>query len=299
MSSQNKAYMFGLMAVFFWSTVATAFKISLSHLTPAQLVLYATMSSSLFLLSWMLISRRGAELVSGIRRYWRVSLLFGGLNPFVYYLILFQAYDRLPAQEAQAINYTWALTMALLAVPVLKQRLHRFDMVAALMCYMGVLIIATRGHPLSLNFSDLGGVGFALLSTLLWSSYWLLNTRDQREPVLGLTLNFLFSLPLILIWCGVTDELKPVAWQGLAGAAYIGVFEMGLTFVLWLQAMRLTTSAARISNLIFLSPLMSLVFISFLLGEQILPSTIAGLGAILLGLVVQQWGARQAPPAAA
>jgi hypothetical protein len=32
---------------------------------------------------------------------------------------LFEAYDRLPAQVAQALNYTWALTLTLLAVPVL------------------------------------------------------------------------------------------------------------------------------------------------------------------------------------
>ncbi len=293
MQSQRKAYLYGLSAVLCWSTVATAFKLSLAHLSPAQLVLYASAASALFLACWLVLRGRGAELLAGIRSDWRSSLLFGALNPCIYYLVLFQAYSRLPAQEAQAINYTWALTMALLSVPILKQRLRAFDLLAAGCCYLGVLTIATHGRPFSLEFSNLGGVAFALGSTLLWSGYWLLNTRDRREPLLGLALNFLFSLPLIATWCALRGELAWPAWQGLAGAAYVGVFEMGLTFVLWLNAMRLTRSAARISNLIFLSPLLSLFLIHFFVGEPILPSTLVGLGLILGGLALQQLGARR------
>lgn len=288
MTSQHKAYVFGLSAVLAWSTVASAFKLSLAHLSPAQLVLYASVFSLLSLLAILGWQGRLATLPAALRQHWRRSAILGAVNPFAYYLILFQAYDLLPAQEAQAINYTWALTMTLLAVPVLGQKLKLQDSLAALVCYSGVLTIATRGAPLALNFSNLSGVGFALLSTLLWAGYWLFNAKDEREPVMGLTLNFLLSLPLTLLWCAATGELTPVAWQGIAGAAYVGALEMGFTFVLWLSAMKLTSSTARIANLIFLSPMLSLVLISALLGEAILPSTLTGLGLILGGLLLQK-----------
>lgn len=288
MTSQHKAYVFGLSAVLAWSTVASAFKLSLAHLSPAQLVLYASVFSLLSLLAILGWQGRLATLPAALRQHWRRSAILGAVNPFAYYLILFQAYDLLPAQEAQAINYTWALTMTLLAVPVLGQKLKLQDSLAALVCYSGVLTIATRGAPLALNFSNLSGVGFALLSTLLWAGYWLFNAKDEREPVMGLTLNFLLSLPLTLLWCAATSELTPVAWQGIAGAAYVGALEMGFTFVLWLSAMKLTSSTARIANLIFLSPMLSLVLISALLGEAILPSTLTGLGLILGGLLLQK-----------
>lgn len=288
MTSQHKAYVFGLSAVLAWSTVASAFKLSLAHLSPAQLVLYASVFSLLSLLAILGWQGRLATLPAALRQHWRRSAILGAVNPFAYYLILFQAYDLLPAQEAQAINYTWALTMTLLAVPVLGQKLKLQDSLAALVCYSGVLTIATRGAPLALNFSNLAGVGFALLSTLLWAGYWLFNAKDEREPVMGLTLNFLLSLPLTLLWCAATGELTPVAWQGIAGAAYVGALEMGFTFVLWLSAMKLTSSTARIANLIFLSPMLSLVLISALLGEAILPSTLTGLALILGGLLLQK-----------
>ena len=73
---------------------------------------------------------------------------------------------------------------------------------------------------------------------------------------------------------------------------YVGVFEMGLAFVLWSRAMKLATNTSRVSNLIFISPFLSLVFIYLILGEVILASTWVGLVLIVAGLWLQQVGAR-------
>ncbi len=288
MTRQTKAYLFGISAVLCWSTVATAFKLSLAYLSPAQLLLFASLTSSVVLGGILAWQGQLASITRLTRREYTSSLLLGALNPLIYYLILFQAYALLPAQEAQAINYTWALTMTMLAVPLLGHKLRLQDIAAALLCYLGVLVIATHGDVAGLHFSNLTGVGLALFSTLLWALYWILNTRDQRPAVLGLFLNFLFSLPLITLWCLVNGEFASIQWQGIWGAIYVGVFEMGLTFVLWLTAMKYTESTAKISNLIFIAPFLSLIFISVFLGESILTSTLYGLVLIIVGLVVQQ-----------
>ena len=54
-----------------------------------------------------------------------------------------------------------------------------------------------------------------------------------------------------------------------------------------MTALRLTTSTARIANLIFLAPFLSLVFIHFVLGEHVVPATIVGLVLIVAGLMLQ------------
>ncbi|WP_236744482.1 EamA family transporter [Marinobacter similis] len=63
---------------------------------------------------------------------------------------------------------------------------------------------------------------------------------------------------------------------------------MGIAFVLWSYAMKKAENTSRVSNLIFISPFLSLVFIYFILGEQILPSTYIGLVLIVAGLWLQQ-----------
>lgn len=289
MTNQRRAMMYGLAAVLLWSTVATAFKLALVALTPVQLLLVACMASVLVLALVLMLQGRWHLVVRLQGRQYLQSLGMGLVNPCLYYFLLFAAFDRLPAQEAQPLNYTWALVLAYLSVPFLKQRLRGIDIVAGLVCYSGVTVIATRGDITSLTFSDPLGVAFALASTLVWASYWILATRDTRDPVVGLFLNFLFALPVIAVVCALTSGLSMPVGTSLLAAGYVGMFEMGLAFVLWSRAMKLAEHTAGISNLIFISPFLSLVFIHFVLGEVILASTYIGLILILGGLWLQQW----------
>ena len=78
-------------------------------------------------------------------------------------------------------------------------------------------------------------------------------------------------------------------WQGFTGGIYIGLFEMGITFVLWLNALKYSLTTAKVSNLIYISPFISLIIIHFIVGETILLSTIMGLALIVSGILMQQY----------
>ncbi len=290
MQSQRKAILYGLSAVLLWSTVATAFKLSLRHFSPIELLLYSGSFSTLLLGTILLAQGKLKLIFQCHRQEYLLSLFMGLLSPFLYYLILFKAYDLLPAQQAQPLNYTWAITLSLLAVPLLKQKIGWQQWLALVVSYCGVVVISTEGRPFSLQFTDSYGVALALLSTIVWSLYWIYNTRDRRDPIVGLFINFVFSFPFVLGYYLLTAELRVPPFLGLIGAAYVGTFEMGACFVLWLMAMKLTDNTAKISNLIFLSPFLSLIFIYLLVGEQILPATFVGLILIVVGLLCQRIG---------
>ena len=294
MHKQRQAYLYGFATVLLWSTVASAFKLSLRYLDFVQLLLYAS-AVSLLVLGAVLVAqgKLGRVFACSGKQYAR-SLGLGLLNPFLYYLVLFRAYDLLPAQEAQPLNYTWALTLAFLSIPLLKQRIGPGDIGGGLVSYAGVLVISTRGDVLGLRFSDPAGVALALGSTLIWALYWIYNIRNDRDPVVGLFLNFACGLPFVLGFCLLFSDVRIASVPGLLGAVYVGIFEMGIAFVLWLQALRLSENAARVGNLIFISPFLSLVFIHFLVGEEILASTFSGLALIVAGLLLQRaWRARR------
>lgn len=288
MKDQRKAYIFGLTTVLFWSTVATAFKISLRHLDPIQLLFFSSLVSALVLGGITAATGSFRRILHYDRRAYIESLVFGLMNPFLYYVILFKAYDLLPAQEAQPINYTWAVTLTLLSIPLLKQKISARDLIAVLVSYSGVVVISTHGDVFGLHFSDPWGTALALVSTVVWALYWIFNTKDSREPVPGLFLNFLFGLPFIFAACLIFSDPFEFNLPGLLGATYVGVFEMGVTFVLWLKALKYSENTAKVGNLIFISPFLSLVLIHFLVGEEILPSTFVGLVLIIAGLLIQQ-----------
>lgn len=292
MSADRRAMLYGLGAVGLWSTVATAFKVALTDLTPLQLIWIAA------IVSWLIIGIlmiRQRQLKKALSSGWKTAAWAGLMNPVAYYLVLFAAYDRLPGQEAMALNYTWALAMGLLAVPILGQRLTRMDMLAGLIAYAGVWTIATRGQVLNVAFADPLGVGLALASTLIWALYWLLNARDSRSPLVAQWQNFSVGVPLLTLLLMFGPGFENFTLRGVGAGIYVGLFEMGIAFVLWQMAVRTVSRTAKVSNLIFLSPPVSLVLLYLVVGEPIRSSTLAGLVLILGGLLLQQWQKNPAP----
>lgn len=292
-ASNQRALICALAAVGLWSTMATAFKWALEFNTPMALItLAATVSWCFFgirvIVTGSLKSVQEMNSALVLR-----CLLLGLLNPAFYYWILFTAYDLLPAQDAMAINYTWGLTLPLVASLFSRTLPTKYETGLALLSYLGILVIATNGNLGSLEFERPAGVALALFSTVIWGLSWVVNSRivdaNNIDPELALFLNFSAALPVLWIVTGLTGQLPSVSVGSLLGGLYVGLFEMGIAFVLWMNAMRLTDNPLRISSLIFLAPPLSLLLIGTVLNETIAGSTLVGLVIILMGLAGQQW----------
>ena len=287
MQKQTQAYLYAGVTVLFWSTVATAFKLSLRHVNADALVFYSSLVSVVVLLCITLATGRLGQL-----REWRIgdfsaSLCLGFLNPFLYYHVLFRAYDLLPAQEALTLNFIWPMVLALFSILLLRQPISVRAVVAMAVSFSGVVTIATRGNPLGLNLANPQGVALALASTLIWTLYWIYGVKDARDPVTRLLVNFVFGCGLSGGYLWLSGSLETPEPLGLAGAAYIGTFEMGIAYVTWLQALKLSRTTAQVGQLIYLTPFLSLLVISLFVGEPIYPSTVAGLALIIGGIALQ------------
>jgi drug/metabolite transporter (DMT)-like permease len=284
------AYFFAGMAILFWSTISTAFKLSLRYQSPAQLLLGASFFSTIVIFVVILLQKKTGKLLEGSLRDLARSALLGFLNPFLYYTVLLEAYDRLPAQEAQALNYIWVVMLSLLAIPILKQKPRFRDISGVLVSFCGAVVIAFRGDFSQMKFQEPVGVSLALVSTIIWALFWLFNVCDKRDEVVKLFWIFIFGFMFILVNALVTNQFVLPGINALAGEAYVGLFEMGITFIVWMIALKKAVSTARVTNLIFLTPFISLLIINRVLHEAIAPSTLVGLVLIICGILWQQTG---------
>lgn len=293
--STNSGLGYGILAVILWSTVSTAFKLTLMHLSPLGLLFFSSLVASIFLALYLLISS-GSSFLKQIPKNFRLSLKAGSLNPFVYYLMLFTAYDMLPAQQAQVLNYTWAIVLPLMSIWLMRERMRWLDMLALLLSFLGVILISTKGRLRNLEFEHPWGVIIAVSTSFVWASYWILNMRDKRPAALKLAFNFMVGTVLILVWSLFGFLCADATWfvkgasplLGITGAIYIGLFEMGLTFLIWYKALEKSSSTAAVSNLIFVTPFLALIFISLVLHERIHPATVGGLLIIIAGNLLQK-----------
>ena len=282
------AYLYAAVAVVFWSTSASAFKLSLRHVGVLSLLFFASVTSTVALFVYLAATGKLKLLRTLTRRDYLFSAGLGFLNPFLYYAILFKAYSLLPAQEAQPLNFVWPLTLVLLSVPLLGQRIGLRSIVAILISFSGVVVIGTRGDILGFRFSSPAGTALALSTTIVWSLFWIFNTKDKRDETVRLFVNFAFASVYILLLALCLGKLEMPPLKGLAGGVYVGLFEMGLTFLAWLKALKAAKTTAHVVNLIYLVPFLSLVMIALVLGETILPATLIGLVLIVAGIVMQK-----------
>ena len=293
MKQISKAYIFAFLSVILWSTVATAFKLALKHLSPIELILIATIVSLITFFVVILFQRKLKLLFQVSLIDMGKSAILGALNPFAYYLILFEAYRLLPAQVAQPLNMIWPITLALLSAPLLKQKITLRNLVAILISFIGVIFISSQGSFSGLSETNPTGAMLAIGSSIIWSLFWILSVLDKRDEMVKLFWNFAFGLAYLLITALIFTDFSFPNPKGIPAAVYIGLFELGITYILWMKAMHLSENNAKTANLIFLAPFLSLIFIHFILGETIFFTTFIGLAFIISGIWFQQKKAKR------
>lgn len=289
MNNQKKAYFYSIAAILLWSTIASAFKLTLRYLDFLQLILYATAVAIVILFSILLLQNKVTQIKQLSLKDYINSAFLGFLNPFLYYAVLLKAYTLLPAQEAGALNYTWPVMLVLLSIPLLKQKIGFTSIFAIMVSFFGVVIVGTRGDLTSLTFNNPFGVSLAVSSSVAWALFWIFNMKDKRDDVVKLFINFVFGFFYLLIANVLFNKLVLPEIKGIIGIMYIGLFELGITYVLWLKALKYSETTAKVGNLIFLSPFLSLFFINIFVGEKILFSTVTGLVFIVGGILLQQY----------
>lgn len=286
--NQTKAIIFALLSVLCWSTVAPAFKLALKEISVIQLLTISAGVATIVLFFINLFTGKIKQLVKINGRDILWSLLFGFINPVVYYIVLFTAYDRLPAQMAQPLNYTWPVMLSILAIPFLKQKLPLKALMALLISFAGVVVISVQNKDISGLESDALGIFLALISSVAWAIYWLLQFKSRLDKSLQLFVNFTFSFIFMLIIFFIAGESIPIGKDAWIPSVWTGIFEMGLTFMLWMKAMEYAEKTHVVSNLAFLSPFVSLFFINLVLKETITLYTVIGLSLIIIGILLQR-----------
>ena len=286
MTKETKAVVYAAIAVLSWSTVATAFKMALKYLSHDEMLTVACVASLLVLTALLTVQRKWGDLARLSAKEWGRMALLGLLNPVAYYLVLFKAYDLLPAQVAQPINYAWPIVLLVLLALFGGQPIPRKKYIGMFLSLGGVALISLGGGGLTGSSLSVAGLLLAALSALLWALYWMVNKRvvAKMDSSLVLWVSFLVSSVVMLLMTA-PRLAQHITLQGALASGYVGWFEMGIPFICFGAAMRMTSNPALINQLCYLSPFLSLFFIATILGETILLTTYIGLALIVGGLI--------------
>ena len=166
MDKTRQSYIYAGLAILFWSTIPTAFKLGLAEMEILPLLTISAFTSAVVLLVIVLAGNKTGLLRKTTGKELLKSALLGLVNPFLYYLILLKAYQLLPAQIAQPLNMIWPIILVFLSVPILRQKIKRKSFIALFISFSGIYIISSQGNPFQHQHANLTGVILATVSSV-------------------------------------------------------------------------------------------------------------------------------------
>ena len=250
------------------------------------MLFYSSLTASIALFIILIFQKKIKILFKSEKKEILSSAILGLMNPFFYYIILFKAYTLLPAQIAQPLNFIWPIMIVIFSIPILKQKIPIKSLLAIFISFFGVLLISTKGNLFNSRIDEPYGVFLALFSSVIWALFFIINVSNKKDETIRLFLSFTFGCiyTFILLYPNFSIPSLP----GIFGAIYIGLFEMGITFMIWIKALKFSRTTAQVNNLIYLTPFLSLVVIAIVLKERILISSIIGIILIICGIILQK-----------
>jgi len=290
----NKGYLYVSLASILWASTAAVSKLLLAYLDNLQVLFFSTLFASISLLIISVAQGKFAVVKTYTLKDYAIFALMGFIGVFLYRFFLQAALLLMPAQEAFIVNYTWPIMVVIFAWIILKEKMTSKKVVGLLLSFTGVVIVTTKGDFSVLNFS-IGGVFFALAGAVVYGFYSVLGKRQTYEKFTSTTFFYIFSFLFSTIALLIFSSVPLLSLNQLGGLLWLGVFPSGLAFVFWLLALK-HGDVAKISNLIFMTPFLSLIYIYFLLGEKVLLSSVVGLVVIVAGILIQSINRKNLPP---
>jgi len=291
MKQPTKAIMYAAIAVISWSTVATAFKIALREVSYYEMLLIASPVATFVFAIAVTVRKQWSAVTQLSGKQWISFALTGLLNPFIYYLILFKAYDLLPAQIAQPINCMWPVVLLVMLAVMNRQKIPKFKYLGMFISLVGMFLISSGFTGSSFRYGEISvpGLALAFFSAFLWALFWVVNRMNSAtDSTVALFISFLFGTVYLVAGIPFADVHLSVN-QGVVASIYVGIFEMGIPFTFFGLALRKTNNPTLINQLCFLFPFISLIFIHFILGENIQASTVTGLFLIVSGIIFNEY----------
>jgi len=277
-------YIYLSLCILLWAAIPVVSKNILVEMDFIQMLFYSSLISFFTLLILFIFHRKNVE--SYGKNDYAYLVLLGFLGAYLYYVFLYSAFSLTTAQEGFILAYTWPILVLLLAFILLKERISLRKIVAIILSFFGIIIIITHGNLAELEFTNLFGDILALIGAFVFALFSILGKRVNYDRILAALVYFLVALVFSFITMLLFSTFVLPTSLTLIYLLLNGVLVNGLTYVWWFKALE-NIETHIVSTALYLTPFVSLLYISIFLSEQIMMSSIIGLIIIVAGIFLQ------------
>ncbi len=284
-TAANKAYIYIILCIVSWAFIPVCSKKVLSGMDSFAMMFFSNLISALTIGLYILISNKSKLFYAYSKRDYMYMSFLGFLGTFLYYIFLYSAFSITKAQEVFIINYLWPILVVLLAIFILKEPLTLIKIISIGISFMGVVIIATKGKFLYVGFGNMKGDLLAFFGAAVFALFSVLGKQAKYDKSIAVFIYFVISFVASFVFLPFMNvhniNVSVIFWLIING-----VFANGISYVFWFKAL----SDGRVhimSNLVYLTPFVSLIFIQIFLDEKVQYYSLEALALIILGILLQ------------
>ena len=282
----KKSYTYAGISILCWSTVAVITKLLLGEFNNFQVLWISSLFAGLSLLLVNIATGNIKKLKGYSAKDIVISILIGIPSTIFYYIFYYAGTDLMLASQAFIVNYLWPIMSVVFACIILKEQMTFRKVIAIMLSFMGVVIV-TLGEITSFNLNMLLGTVCCILGAISYGLFTALNQKFKYDNRITMTLSYFVTFVVTTIINGINGNLFLPSFVQTLGFAWNGIFTMGIANTLWVLALNSAKNTAKVSNLAYITPFLSLVWTSVVLKEKLNLLFVAGLVTIVIGILIQ------------
>ena len=281
----KKSYLYAAAAIVMWSTMPTISKLLLGEMDSYKVLCISTLFATVAMLVINLCSKKWQIMKSYCFTDYLKMAAIGLPGVFLYYVFYYAGTARMLASQAFIINYLWPIMSIIFACIVLKEKMTVRKWIAVGLSFLGVFTVA--GEDLIHFHADtVLGMVFCFAAAVCYGLYTALNKKSSYDKQVSMTVAmFVAFLPSLIIVLVQGGDIW-IAPAQIPGMIWNGVVTMALANLSWALALS-SGNTAKISNLAYITPFLSMVWTFFILKESINLISVLGLCLIVVGIFIQ------------
>lgn len=262
-----------------WGVSWPLMKVALDEIPPFSMRAATAGLAALTLLALMRLQRRSLRIVSG--KDWLHIVAASSLHLVAYSLLASFAQLSATTSRVAVLVYTMPIWAALMARPILGERMTPIRIMALALCVVGLAVLLVP----HLNGGIPGGILLAIGSGMSWAAgtVYLKWARIQGDPLAVTTWQLIVAFALISAFLPLaegTPHLWPVHGYALFALFYTGIVAVGIAYILWFEIVRRLPAMTAALGVLSV-PALGVVSSMLMLGERPSAADIAGFALII------------------
>ncbi len=284
----KKNYVYALITVLIWSTTAAMVKKMLIDIPNLEALSISSYFAFLFLL---LINMKNGSIKEmknySIKEYGIMSGL-GFIGLFLYSALYYYGLSQLSSQEACILNYLWPIMLVLFSCIILKERMTAMKAIAMVCSFIGIIILSMGNGSIAVGNKGLG-IASCIIAAACYGLFSVLNKKTDFNQNITMMIIWLVVAVCAMILGIVTETWIPIKGTQWLGILWLGIVIDAVAYLLWALALRGTENTAKIANLAYLTPFLSVLVSAVFLKEKIQIQAVVALIFIIGGILLQNF----------